>query len=86
MDDVPFCDINNMTALYEKIANLPPSLLPKVEDFIDTLSTVDDDPDWELPLYDKDGKKVHPKAGCMKGVIIMNDNFFEPDDDWDEYL
>ena len=75
-----------MTALYEKIANLPPSLLPKVERFIDTLQTVDNDPDWELPLYDKDGKKVHPQPGCLKGLIIMNDNFFEPDDDWDEYL
>ena len=86
-----------MTVLHEKIANLPPSLLPKVEHFIDSLpTTVDDwdsddldcydDPDWGPPPLDENGKPVHPQPGCMKDVIIMHDNFFEPDDDWEDYL
>ena len=79
-----------MTTLYEKIARLPPSLLPKVERFVDWLPTADDDweaeyddPDWGPPSLDENGKPVHPKAGCMKGIIVMHDNFFEPDDDWE---
>ena len=83
-----------MTALYEKIANLPPALLPKVERFIDSLPPTNgewdeydyDDPDWGPPPVDENGKPIHPKAGCMKGFITMNDNFFEPDDDWEEYM
>ena len=83
-----------MTALYEKIARLPPSLLPKVERFVDSLPQAnenwddsnDADPDWSKPLYDENGKKVHPKAGCLKGLITMKDNFFEPDDVWEEYM
>ena len=89
-----------MTTLYEKIAMLPPSLLPKVEHFVDSLTIAeddwddwdslddldDDDVDWEGPVYDENGKLVHPKAGCLKGLIVMHDNFFEPDDDWEEYM
>ena len=82
-----------MTALYDKIASLPPSLLPKVEHFIDSLQTsVDtwddldyDDPDWGPPPVDENGKPIHPQPGCMKGMIIMHDNFFEPDDVWEDY-
>jgi hypothetical protein len=81
------------TLLYEKIAKLPPSLLPRLERMIDSLPTtdneldgVDDEAYWHLPLYDKDGKKVHPKAGCLKGLIVMKDNYFEPDEDWEEYM
>ena len=83
-----------MTMLHEKIAKLPPSLLPKVERFVDSLPTAevngddlgwDDwnyvDPDWGPPPVDENGKLIHPQPGCMKGVIEMNDNFFEPDDD-----
>jgi len=107
----------NLTVLYEKIASLPPSLLPKVECFVDSLSTMGDgadnvsndsddhdgekpfyyangqktyisDPDhnWSVALYDENGKKVHPQPGCMKGTFVMHDNFFEPDDDWEEYM
>ena len=105
-----------MTTLYEKIAKLPPSLLPKVERFVDRLPTTDGeqkdectefccregawplfdkngnrvhfgpDHDWRAPLYDENGKKIHPKAGCLKGTFVMHDNFFEPDDDWEEYM
>jgi len=82
-----------MTALYEKIANLPPSLLPKVERIVDVLSTAPDDwdisnydPDWGPPPLDENGEPVHPKAGCMKGFVTMNDNFFEPDEDWEDYM
>ena len=83
-----------MTALYEKIANLPPSLLPKVERFVDSLPITDNgwdeyeyyEPDWGPPPVDENGERIHPQAGCMKGVVTMHDNFFEPDDDWEDYL
>ena len=81
------------TQLLEKIAKLPPALLPAVERFVDSLPTPDGKredkysmPNWDLPRYDKDGKKIHPKAGCMKGIIVMHDNYFEPDDDWEDYV
>ena len=94
------------TTLHDKIAKLPSNLLPRVEQFIDSLPDADDewelqpvydengkmvdmneDDDWEKPLYDESGKKVHPKAGCLKGLFMMHDNFFEPDeDDWDQYV
>jgi len=45
-----------------------------------------DDPDWGPPPVDENGKPIHPKAGCMKGIIEMHDNFFEPDDIWEEYI
>jgi hypothetical protein len=84
-----------MTTLYDKIAQLPPSLLPRVEHFVDSLPTTGDAWDeedygeyleWEAPLYDENGEKIHPQPGCLKDVIVMHDNFFEPDDDWEEYL
>ena len=97
-----------MTTLYDKIANLPPELLPKVEHFVDSLPEMDgewelppvydangkrvdlydDDGDWEQPLYDVNGKKIHPQPGCLKGLIVMHDDFFDTDedDDWDQYV
>jgi len=87
----------SLNMLYEKIASLPPSLLPMVEQFIDTLPLEKkqdlaawegsyEDPDWGPPPVDKNGKRIHPQPGCMKGTFIMHDNFFEPDDDWKEYM
>jgi len=90
----------SLTALYEKIATLPPTALPKVECLVDALATTDDclddewddeydinaDPDWGPPPLDENGKPVHPQPGCMKGVFVMHDNFFEPDDVWEEYM
>ena len=84
-----------MSTLYEKIAML--SLLPKVERSVDSLPTKEDDwdslddldddnIDWEGPVFDENGKPVHPQPGCLKGLIVMHDNFFEPDDDWEEYM
>jgi hypothetical protein len=80
--------------LHEKIASLPPSLLPMVEQFIDTLPATavegydwrNYDPHWGPPPVDENGKRIHPKAGCMKGTFVMHDNFFEPDEDWEEYM
>ena len=84
----------SLAQLYEKIATLPPSQLPKLERFVDLLPVAvdgwdddwDDDPDWGPLPVDENGKPIHPKAGCMKGVIVMRDNFFEPDDVWEEYM
>ena len=82
-----------MSTLYEKITSLPPSLLPKVERFIDSLllsgNSWNDlgctDPNRKsLPA--KDGKPEQRKAGFLKGAIVMHDNFFEPDDVWEEYM
>jgi hypothetical protein len=83
-----------MTTLYEKIAKLPPSLLPRVERFVDSLPANDgewdeldySDPDWGPPPVGEEGKPKHPQPGCMKGIIVMHDNFFEPDDVWEEYM
>ena len=83
-----------MPTLEEKIAALPPSLLPKLERFVDSLPTANEKRDdlgdlgfdWSKPLYDENGKKVHPQPGCMKGTFVMHDNFFEPDEDWEEYV
>ena len=83
-----------MTVLHEKIAHLPPSLLPKVERFVDSLQVAgddwdewnNDDPHWGPPPLDENGEPVHPTFGCMKGVVTMNDHFFEPDDDWEDYV
>ena len=74
----------NLATLYEKIATLPPALLPKLERFIDSFPRVDNswdavyytDPDWGPPPVDENGKPIHPKAGCMKGIIVMHDNYF----------
>ena len=87
------------TLLYEKIAKLPPALLPRLERIVDSLPTMDDggddldfwddlydEPDWGPPPLDENGKPVHPKAGCMKDVIVMKDNYFEPDDIWEDYM
>ena len=87
----------NLTVLYEKIASLPPSLLPMVEHFVDTIQTKKErqmaswetnyeDPDWGPLPVDENGKRIHPQPGCMKGTFVMHDNFFEPDDDWEEYM
>jgi hypothetical protein len=82
-----------MSTLYEKIAALPRPLLMKVEQFVDSLpaskSGWDDidyaDPDWKPPPTRETGRPKRRKAGFMKGTFIMHDNFFEPDDVWEEY-
>ena len=84
----------NLTLLYEKIATLPPSLIPVVERFVDSLPTAKtgwngmayEAPNWGPPSVDENGKRIHPQPGCMKGVFVMHDNFFEPDDVWEEYM
>ena len=58
----------NLTVLYEKIASLPPSLLPKVERYVDSLPTMGDerddvsvnrdDHDWQRPFYYANGQKT----------------------------
>ena len=81
-----------MTALYEKIAKLPPSLLPELERFVDMLPRGNnwdnklDNLEWQVPFVDENGKKGHPQPGCLKGTFVMHDNFFEPDDVWEEYM
>jgi len=56
-----------MTALNEKIASLPPSLLPMVEKFIDS-----------LPRLDENREPKQRQFGCMKGEIWMSDDFDAP--------
>ena len=80
-----------MSTLYEKITSLPPSLLPKVERFIDSLplsgnSWNDFDSNRKPPTIQENGKPKQRKAGFLKGAIVMHDNFFEPDDVWEEYM
>jgi hypothetical protein len=65
-----------MTALYEKISALPPSLLPMVERYIDSLPTTV--PNRESPSAGENSKPKRRQAGFMKGQIGMADDFDAP--------
>ncbi len=64
------------TALYTKISTLPLPIQKEVFDFIEFLIQK------QQPKKDK----IHPKAGCMKGVFQMTPNFNEPLEDFNEYM
>jgi hypothetical protein len=56
------------TALYTKISTLPLPLQNEVYDFIEFLI--------QKQQIKKD--KIHPKAGCMKGIFYTTADFNEP--------
>lgn len=64
------------TALYTKIATLPKSIQDEIFDFTEFL----------IHKNKKNLSKIHPKAGCMKGIFKMKDDFNEPIDDFKEYM
>ena len=64
------------TAILTKLNQLPESLKKEVLDFMDYL----------IQKKETILTKKHPKAGCMKGTFIMNDDFDEPLNDFKEYM
>lgn len=64
------------TALYTRISTLPKSIQDEIFDFTEFLIQKNKD---KL-------SKIHPKAGCMKGIFTMRDDFNEPLDDFNDYM
>ena len=64
------------TALYTRISSLPKSLQDEVSDFMEFI----------IHKHKPKKSKVHPKAGCMKGIFKMSSDFNEPLDDFNEYM
>jgi hypothetical protein len=62
--------------LYTKISTLPQSIQKEIVDYMEFL----------IQKHKHLGTKIHPKAGCMKGVFKMNPDFNEPLDDFKEYM
>jgi len=62
--------------LYTKISTLPQSIQKEIIDYMEFL----------IQKHKHQGTKIHPKAGCMKGVFKMNPNFNEPLIDFKEYM
>ena len=62
--------------LYTKISTLPQSIQKEIIDYMEFL----------IQKHKHQGTKIHPKAGCMKGVFKMNPNFNEPTEDFKEYM
>ncbi len=63
------------TSLYTKIPTLPQSIQNEIYDYMEFLIH-----------KHKAKKKIHPKAGCMKGTFQMGADFNEPLDDFKEYI
>jgi hypothetical protein len=66
----------NDETLYIKLTNLPNPVKSELMDFMDFLINK------HLPKE----SKVHPKAGCMKGMFIMADDFNSPLDCFRDYI
>ncbi len=66
----------NKTTLYTKISLLPKSMQDEVSDFVEFL----------IQKQKSSNLKVHPKAGCMKGVFKMSADFNEPLEDFKDYM
>jgi hypothetical protein len=64
------------TDLYTRISSLPKSIQNEVFDFTEFL----------IQKNRPKMAKIHPKAGCMKGVFKMREDFNEPLDDFREYM
>lgn len=63
------------TILISKINSLPPSILNEVNDFVDFLRA----------KHNKTKIKER-KFGCAKGLIVMNEDFDAPLEDFKEYM
>ena len=64
------------TALYTKISSLPKSIQDEVSDFVEFL----------IQKQTPKKARIHPKAGCMKGVFKMSADFNEPLEDFKDYM
>jgi hypothetical protein len=64
------------TVLYTRISLLPKSVQDEVSDFVEFL----------IQKQKSMEAKVHPKAGCMKGIFKINAGFNDPLEDFKEYM
>ena len=62
--------------LYSKLASLPDDLKSQAGDFIDFLAT----------KAKKEQKKIKPKFGSGKDMLVMKPDFDEPLDDFKQYM
>jgi len=67
--------MNNLT-LYSKINSMPDIIRTEILDYMEYL----------IKKHKTKKIKKHPKAGCMKGIFTMKDDFDEPLDDFKEYM
>ena len=65
------------TALYTKLSTLSPLIQKEVSDYIEFLIQKQQAPEKQ---------RVHPKAGCMKGVFLMASDFNTDLEDFKEYM
>lgn len=65
------------TALYTKLSTLSPLIQKEVSDYIEFLIQKQQAPEKQ---------RVHPKAGCMKGVFHMASDFNTDLEDFKEYM
>lgn len=65
------------TALYTKLSTLSPLIQKEVSDYIEFLIQKQQAPEKQ---------RVHPKAGCMKGVFHMASDFNTDLEDFKEYI
>ena len=65
------------TALYTKLSTLSPMIQKEVSDYIEFLIQKQQAPEKQ---------RIHPKAGCMKGVFHMASDFNTYLEDFKEYM
>lgn len=65
------------TALYTKLSTLSPLIQKEVSDYIEFLIQKQQAPEKQ---------RIHPKAGCMKGVFHMASDFNTDLEDFKEYI
>ena len=63
-------------SLYTRISTLPLSIQKEMVDYMEFL----------IKKHKFHGTKIHPKAGCMKGLFKMSPDFNEQLDDFKEYM
>jgi hypothetical protein len=66
----------NDDVLLKKISKLPYNLKNEVLDYMEFL----------INKHIPQESKKHPKAGCMKGMFVMSDDFNEPIETFKEYM
>lgn len=63
-------------SLYTRISTLPQPIQNEIFDYMEFL----------IQKHKSQRSKVHPKAGCMKGLFQMGPDFNDPIDDFKEYV
>ncbi|MCX6156018.1 MAG: DUF2281 domain-containing protein [Candidatus Kapabacteria bacterium] len=66
----------NSTLTYSRFSSLPHSLRNEANNYIEFL----------VLKHNKNNRKKHPKAGCMKGIFTIQPDFNEPLEDFKDYM